>query len=62
LEAILREKAMERRQWIVPGLEINLSNTLMEQIRKFQIRGPLWDLVGRMKRPRIRPLKNDGSH
>lgn len=62
LEEILREKAMERRQWIVPGLEINLSNTLMEQIRKFQIRGPLWDLVGRMKRPRIRPLKNDGSH
>jgi hypothetical protein len=28
----------------------------MEQIRRFRIRGPLWDLVGRMKRPRVKPL------
>lgn len=57
LEEVVREKAMERRQWIIPGLEINISNPLMEQIRKFQIRGPLWELVGRMKKPRIKPLK-----
>lgn len=59
LEEIIREKAMERRQWIIPGLEINISNPLMEQIRKFQIRGPLWELVGRMKKPRIKPLKSE---
>ena len=57
LEEIVREKALKRKQWIVPGLEINISQNLMEQIRRFQIRGPLWELVGRMKRPRIRPLK-----
>ena len=56
LEEIVRVKALERRQWIVPGLEINISQNLMEGIRKFRIRGPLWELVGRMKRPRIRPL------
>jgi radical SAM superfamily enzyme YgiQ (UPF0313 family) len=56
LEEIVREKALERKQWIVPGLEINISQNLMEGIRRFQIRGPLWELVGRMKRPRIRPL------
>ena len=53
---IIREKALERKRWIVPGLEINISQNLMEQIRRFQIRGPLWELVGRMKRPRIKPL------
>lgn len=59
LEEIVREKAMERRQWVVPGLEINITQNLMEQIRKFRIRGPLWELVGRMKRPRVKPLKSE---
>ena len=58
IEDIIREKALERRQWIVPGLEINISQNLMEQIRKFRIRGPLWELVARMKRPRVKPLSD----
>ncbi len=55
---IVQKKALSRNRWIVPGLEINVSKNLTEQIRKFRIRGPLWELVGRMKRPRIRPLGN----
>jgi radical SAM superfamily enzyme YgiQ (UPF0313 family) len=57
LEGIVKEKALERKRWIVPGLEINISQHLMEGIRRFRIRGPLWELVGKMKRPRVRPLK-----
>jgi radical SAM superfamily enzyme YgiQ (UPF0313 family) len=57
LEGIIKEKALERKRWIVPGLEINISQNLMEGIRRFGIRGPLWELVGKMKKPRIRPLK-----
>jgi radical SAM superfamily enzyme YgiQ (UPF0313 family) len=56
LDEIVQEKALARKRWIVPGLEINITQNLMEQIRRFRIRGPLWELVGRMKRPRIRPL------
>jgi radical SAM superfamily enzyme YgiQ (UPF0313 family) len=56
LEEMIREKALKRTHWIVPGLEINISKNLLEQIRKFRIRGPLWELVGRMKRPRVKPL------
>jgi radical SAM superfamily enzyme YgiQ (UPF0313 family) len=56
LNKIIQEKALARKQWIVPGLEINITQNLIEQIRRFRIRGPLWELVGRMKRPRIRPL------
>jgi len=59
LEDIIRERALERRQWIVPGLEINITQNLMEQIRRFRVRGPLWELVGRMKRARVKPLKSE---
>ena len=31
------------------------------EYRKFRIRGPLWELVGRMKRPRINPLEETKS-
>jgi radical SAM superfamily enzyme YgiQ (UPF0313 family) len=58
LEEIIREKALRRNRWIVPGLEINITQNLMEGIRKFGLRGPLWELVGRMKRPRVRPLRD----
>ncbi len=61
LRDIIQEKALARKRWIVPGLEINITKNLIEQIRKFRIRGPLWELVGRMKRPRIRPLGNSKS-
>jgi len=54
---LVTEGAMGRRGWIVPGLEINISPPLMEGIRKFGFRGPLWELAGRMKRPRVRPLR-----
>lgn len=58
LSKIIQEKALARNRWIVPGLEINISRNLIEQIRKFRIRGPLWELVGRMKRSRISPLRD----
>jgi radical SAM superfamily enzyme YgiQ (UPF0313 family) len=56
LNEIIQEKALARKKWIVPGLEINITQNLIEQIRRFRIRGPLWELVGRMKRPRVKPL------
>jgi radical SAM superfamily enzyme YgiQ (UPF0313 family) len=61
LSEIVQEKALARKRWIVPGLEINITKNLIEQIRRFRIRGPLWELVGRMKRPRVRPLGNSKS-
>ena len=61
LKEIIQEKALARKRWIVPGLEINITQNLIEQIRKFRVRGPLWELVGRMKRPRMKPLGNSKS-
>jgi len=56
LGEIVQGKALARKRWIVPGLEINITKNLIEQIRKFRVRGPLWELVGRMKKSRVRPL------
>jgi radical SAM superfamily enzyme YgiQ (UPF0313 family) len=53
----ITEAAMKRQGWIVPGLEINISVPLMEGMRKFGLRGPLWELAGRMKKSRMRPLR-----
>jgi hypothetical protein len=53
---MVQERALARNRWIVPGLEINITQNLMEQVRRFRVRGPLWELVARMKRPRIKPL------
>jgi len=61
LRDIIQEKALARKRWIVPGLEINISQNLLEQIRRFRIRGPLWELVERMNRPRVKPLGNSKS-
>jgi radical SAM superfamily enzyme YgiQ (UPF0313 family) len=54
------QKALERKTWIVPGLEVNISRNMMEHIRRFHIRGPLWNLVSRMKRSRVKPLSEGG--
>jgi len=54
---VITEAAMKRQGWIVPGLEINISPPLMEGMRKFGLRGPLWELAGRMRRSRMRPLR-----
>lgn len=54
---LVTEAAMARRGWIVPGLEINISQPLIEGMRKFGVRGPLWEFAGRMKRARMHPLR-----
>jgi hypothetical protein len=48
---------MQRKNWIVPGLEVNISDTMLEALRMFKVRGPLWKLLKRMGRSRIAPMK-----
>jgi len=57
LADIVTTQAMQRKNWIVPGLEINISDQMLEAMRIFKVRGPLWKLLKRMGRSRIAPLK-----
>ena len=56
LGEIVTERAMQRRYWIAPGLEINMSDAMLEALRHFPVRGPLWKLMKRLGRSRTRPM------
>lgn len=48
--------AMTRRNWVAPGLEINMSDAMLEAMRHFPVRGPLWKLIKRLGRSHAKPL------
>jgi len=54
------DEASRRPNWIVPGLEINLSSRLMQWLRQRGHKGPMWELLGQRQR-RGRPLPEVGS-
>ena len=58
--AIVTEEALQRKNWIVPGLEINVSDAMLEAMRNFPVRGPLWKLMKRLGRTHVQPMKVDG--
>jgi len=36
--------------WIFPGLNINIDTRLQKKLRRFGIKGPLWEQMGRMRK------------
>ncbi|WP_243373156.1 lipid biosynthesis B12-binding/radical SAM protein [Geotalea sp. SG265] len=53
---MVTERAMARKNWVAPGLEINMSDAMLEALRHFPVRGPLWKLMKRLGRSRVRPM------
>jgi radical SAM superfamily enzyme YgiQ (UPF0313 family) len=56
LADLVTDEAMKRRNWVVPGLEINISDAMLEAVRMFMVKGPLWTLMKRTNRSHLRPL------
>ena len=54
---MVTEQAMLRKNWVVPGLEINMSDAMLSAIRHFRVRGPLWKLMKRLGRSRMKPMQ-----
>jgi radical SAM superfamily enzyme YgiQ (UPF0313 family) len=54
--AIIITLAAERKNWIAPGLEINVSDAMLEAMRHFPVRGPLWKLMKSVGRSHLRPM------
>jgi radical SAM superfamily enzyme YgiQ (UPF0313 family) len=54
--AIIEDLARQRKNWIVPGLEINVSDAMLEAMRHFPVRGPLWKLLKRVGRSHMHPM------
>lgn len=58
LAELVTTESMQRKNWIVPGLEVNVSDAMLEALRMFKVRGPLWKLLKRMGRSRIAPMSS----
>lgn len=56
---IVTELATQRRNWVVPGLEINVSDAMLEVVRHFPVRGPLWKLMKRVGRTHLHPMRSE---
>jgi radical SAM superfamily enzyme YgiQ (UPF0313 family) len=56
LADLVTDEAMKRRNWVVPGLEINISDAMLEAVRMFMVKGPLWKLMKRTNRSHLRPF------
>jgi radical SAM superfamily enzyme YgiQ (UPF0313 family) len=53
---LITSEAMKRRNWIAPGLEVNASSAMLDAIRMFKVKGPLWKLIKGLGRSHHRPL------
>ena len=40
---LLREHAAHQRHWILPGSNVNINPRLQEKLRRFGLKGPLWE-------------------
>jgi len=56
LAELVTVEAMQRKNWIVPGLEVNVSPAMLEAMRIFKVRGPLWKMIKRLGRSHQHPL------
>ncbi len=53
---LVTQEALKRRSWIVPSLEINVSSAMLDALRMFPVKGPLWKLMKRLGRSRLHPM------
>ena len=53
---MVAQRALARKNWVAPGMEINMSDAMLEALRHFPVRGPSWKQLKRLGRSRIRPM------
>ena len=53
---MVSERALARKNWVAPGMEINMSDAMFDALRRFPVRGPSWKQLKRLGRSRIKPM------
>ncbi|HBG05067.1 MAG: B12-binding domain-containing radical SAM protein [Geobacteraceae bacterium GWC2_58_44] len=53
---MVAKRALARKNWVAPGMEINVSDAMLDALRRFPVRGPMWKQLKRLGRSRIRPM------
>jgi radical SAM superfamily enzyme YgiQ (UPF0313 family) len=53
---LVATRALARRNWVAPGMELNMSDAMLDALRRFKVRGPMWKQLKRLGRSRIKPM------
>jgi radical SAM superfamily enzyme YgiQ (UPF0313 family) len=53
---MVAQRALLRRNWVAPGMELNMSDAMLDALRRFPVRGPMWKHLKRLSRSRIKPM------
>jgi radical SAM superfamily enzyme YgiQ (UPF0313 family) len=53
---LVSTRALARKNWVAPGVDLNMSDNMLEALRRFPVRGPLWKHLKRLGRSRIKPM------
>ena len=53
---LVAQRALARKNWVAPGMEINMSDAMLDALRHFPVRGPSWKQLKRLGRSRIKPM------
>jgi radical SAM superfamily enzyme YgiQ (UPF0313 family) len=56
LADLVVSQAVSRKNWVVPGLEVNISDAMLDALRMFPVKGPLWKLMKKLGRSRVKPI------
>ncbi len=56
LAELVVSQAASRKNWVVPGLEVNISDAMLDALRMFPVKGPLWKLMKKIGRSRVKPI------
>jgi radical SAM superfamily enzyme YgiQ (UPF0313 family) len=53
---MVSSRALARRNWVAPGTQVNMSDAMLDALRRFPVRGPMWKGLNRMSRSRMKPM------
>lgn len=53
---MVAKRALARKNWVAPGMDLNMSDAMLDALRRFTVRGPMWKQLKRLGRSRIRPM------
>lgn len=56
LAELVVSQAVTRKNWVVPGLEVNISDAMLDALRMFPVKGPLWKMMKKLARSRVKPI------
>jgi radical SAM superfamily enzyme YgiQ (UPF0313 family) len=53
---MVAQRALARKNWVAPGMELNMSDAMLDALRRFPVRGPMWKQLKRLGRSRLKPM------